>query len=141
MTPEDARLAAALREAGGLLADTVAATEATAAPGARDPGEDLRFAVAAIREGHDVHYRGHGRVVRPADEDLGLLAGDALYALGLEALAALGDLDHVRRLADVILICAKAHAEGRPDAAEATWRDLLATRPARSIEDPYPAEQ
>ncbi len=52
--------------------------------------------------------------MRPDDPDLALLAGDRLYALGLERLAALGDLDAVAELADVIALCAQAHAEGDP---------------------------
>ena len=42
--------------------------------------------VEAVREGYLLHY-GDGRVVRGADPDLALLAGDYLYALGLERLA------------------------------------------------------
>ena len=59
--------------------------------------------------------------MRPDDPDLALLAGDRLYALGLERLAALGDLDAVAELADVIALCAQAHAEGDPARAEAVW--------------------
>ena len=62
-----------------------------------------------------------GRVVRPDDPDLALLAGDRLYALGLERLAAIGDLDAVAELADVIALCAQAHAEGDPARADAVW--------------------
>ena len=62
-----------------------------------------------------------GRVVRPEDPDLALLAGDRLYALGLERLAAIGDLDAVAELADVIALCAQAHAEGDPARADAVW--------------------
>ena len=53
------------------------------------------------------------------DDDLRLLAGDALYALGLSRLAQTGDLDAVAELADLISDCARAHAEGRPEQAEA----------------------
>ena len=60
-------------------------------------------------------------MVRPEDPDLALLAGDRLYALGLERLAALGDLDAVTELADVISLCAQAHAEGDPARAQAIW--------------------
>ena len=55
------------------------------------------------------------------DPDLALLAGDRLYALGLERLAAIGDLEAVAELADVIALCAQAHAEGDPARAEAVW--------------------
>jgi hypothetical protein len=76
--------------------------------------------VETIREGYLQHYGG-GRVVRAPDEDLALLAGDRLYALGLSRLAELGDLEAISALADVIAGCAQAHAEGRHDDAEGIW--------------------
>ena len=42
--------------------------------------------VEAVREGYLLHYGG-AAVVAGADPDLELLAGDYLYALGLERLA------------------------------------------------------
>jgi hypothetical protein len=105
-----------VRGQGGLLAGAVAPAAGDAAAAV-----DADLAVAAIREGHDVHYAGAGAVVAPADPDLGLLAGDALYALGLERLAERGDLPAIRLLADVIADCARAHAEGRPGDADAAW--------------------
>ena len=60
-------------------------------------------------------------MVRADDRDLALLAGDRLYALGLERLAELGDLEAVAELADVISLCAQAHAEGDPERAAAVW--------------------
>ncbi len=51
----------------------------------------------AIREGYLLHY-GDPRLLDGADPDLRLLAGDYLYAVGLERLAALGDLEAVREL-------------------------------------------
>ncbi len=124
------RLVAALREEAGLLAAAVVDPPADAptrhgdlaAAGVRGRArpEDYAFLVEAIREGHLLHY-GTPRVVRTADADLSLLAGDRLYALGLEVLAALDDLDAVRALADTITGAARAHAEGRPAAAEALW--------------------
>ena len=53
------------------------------------------------------------------DDDLRLLAGDALYALGLSRLADSGDLAAVAELADLISLTARAQAEGRPEDAEA----------------------
>ena len=109
------RLAAELRAEGGLLADAV--VDADGPADARRRGgrarPDYALVVEAIREGYLQHY-GEGRVVRPDDPDLALLAGDRLYALGLARLAALGDLEAVAELADVISRCAQAHAEGDP---------------------------
>ncbi len=122
------RLAAAVRDGGGLLANTVApassdgAYGAVAAAGPRAAGheDDYALLVEAIREGYLLHYAS-GRVVRPEDPDLSLLAGDRLYALGLARLAELGDLEAVGELADVISLAAQAHAEGDPDRATAVW--------------------
>ena len=89
---------------------------AAAASGPRAAGheDDYELLVEAIVEGYLQHY-GDGRVMRPDDPDLALLAGDRLYALGLARLAELGDLDAVAELADVISLAAQAHAEGDPE--------------------------
>jgi hypothetical protein len=122
------RLAAEVRNGGGLLASAVAPAStdgdlgALAAAGRRAAGheDDYALLVEAIREGYLLHYSS-GRVVRPEDPDLSLLAGDRLYALGLARLAELGDLEAVGELADVISLAAQAHAEGDPDRATAVW--------------------
>ena len=64
--------------------------------------------IESVREGYLLHY-GEPRVVVGADADLALLAGDYLYALGLERLAALGDLEAVRELSDLISLSAQLH--------------------------------
>lgn len=83
---------------------------AAAGPGAAaDPGE-YALLIEAVREGYLLHY-GRPRVVASADGDLALLAGDYMYARGLERLAALGDLGSIRELSDLISLCAQLHAE------------------------------
>jgi hypothetical protein len=114
------RLAGELRDEGGLLAEAVVDPAGAPEPHGDAAGERYALIVEAIREGYLEHYA-TGRVVRPEDPDLALLAGDRLYALGLERLAALGDLDAVTELADVISLCAQAHAEGDPARAPAIW--------------------
>jgi hypothetical protein len=74
----------------------------------------------AVYEGYLMHY-GEPRAFAGMDDDLRLLAGDALYALGLSRLAEAGDLEAVAELSDLISGSARAHAEGRPEAAEALW--------------------
>jgi hypothetical protein len=74
----------------------------------------------AVREGYELHY-GEPRAFAGMDDDLRLLAGDALYALGLARLAELGDLPAVAELADLISACAQAQADNRPDQAEKRW--------------------
>ena len=124
------RLADVLRADGGLLAEAVvdapagepARHGAVAAAGPRAAGREAEYEllVEAIREGYLLHYA-TGRVVVPEDPDLALLAGDRLYALGLARLSALGDLEAVAVLAEVIALCAQAHAAADPDWAEAVW--------------------
>lgn len=124
-------LAALLRREGGLLGDAVREPTPGAADGAlgrrvaagpRACGheEDYALLIETIFEGYLQHYAS-GRVVRPGDPELALLAGDRLYALGLSRLAELGDLEAVGVLADVISECAQAHAEGRGNDAAAIW--------------------
>ena len=124
-------LAALLRREGGLLgeavtdptpgdADGALGPRVAAGPRASGHEEDYALLIETIFEGYLQHY-GSGRVVRPGDPELALLAGDRLYALGLSRLAELGDLDAVGVLADVISECAQAHAEGRGTDAAAIW--------------------
>ncbi len=87
---------------------------------AANPGE-YALVVEAVREGYLLHY-GEPRLLRGHDADLALLAGDYLYALGIERLAALGDAEAVVALADLISSCAQLHAEGRGEEAPALWR-------------------
>jgi hypothetical protein len=126
-----AELARRLREEGGLLAGAAAdpapdapadlGTVASAGEATRTRAPAYALLVEAVREAHLAHY-GHPRVLATEDPDLALLAGDHLYALGLAELAELEDLASVEILAGVIAECAQAHAEGRPDDAEAAWR-------------------
>jgi hypothetical protein len=78
------------------------------------------FVLEAVYEGYLLHY-GTPRAFEGMDEDMRLLAGDSLYALGVERLAATGDLEAVAELADLISLCAFAHAEGRQELVEELW--------------------
>ena len=109
--------------------DIIAVVDPALAPYARseapeprfggEPGE-RSFVLEAVYEGYLLHY-GTPRRFEVMDEDLRLLAGDALYALGLARLAQSGDLAAVAELADLISRSARAHAEGDGDSAEALW--------------------
>ncbi|MGH2954608.1 MAG: hypothetical protein ACRDK9_11460 [Solirubrobacterales bacterium] len=107
-------------------ADEVSALGSLAAAGPRAasaPGE-YAFVVEAMREGYLLHYA-TPRLLSGADADLALLAGDYLYALGLERLAALEDLAAVRELADLISLAAQAHGGDRaPDRARREGESL-----------------
>ena len=78
------------------------------------------FVLEAVYEGYLLHY-GAPRIFGGMDDDLRLLAGDALFALGLARLAELGDLVAVDELSALISRSAQAHAEGRGREAEALW--------------------
>src|SRR3954451_21775281 len=86
---------------------------------------DRAFTMEAVYEGFLLHYREPRVFDRAMDADLGLLAGDALYALGLDSVAQTGDLAAVAELADLISLCAQAEAEGRPEAIEPLWEAAL----------------
>lgn len=83
---------------------------------------DRRFTIEAVHEGYLLHY-GEPRAFAGMDDDLRLLAGDALYALGLSRVADRGDLDAVAELANLISAAARAHAEEDPARAAALWAD------------------
>jgi hypothetical protein len=120
-------------EALGALAARLREEETPISPHVVEPGEGAGFAapgeygavVEAVREGYLLHY-GEPRVLAGHDPDLALLAGDYLYALGIERLAALGDAEAVGVLAELIGRCAQAHAEGRGADAAELWRDAVA---------------
>jgi hypothetical protein len=133
-----AELASELRSEGGLLAASVRDTPA-GEPLPGGPREEAELLLEAIREGHELHY-GRSRLLDLDDDpDLALLAGDRLYAIGLERLAALGDLDAVRLLADLISTSARAHAEGRPEEAERAWAAAVArVHGAQAVGGPEP---
>ncbi len=92
-----------------------------AGPRAAAAPAEYALVVESVREGYLLHY-GEPRLLAGHDADLALLAGDYLYALGIERLAALGDSEAVRELGDLISLCAQAHAEGRADEVPALWQ-------------------
>lgn len=91
-----------------------------AGPHGRSAPGEYALVVESVREGYLLHF-GTARLLAGQDDDLSLLAGDYLYALGLERLAALGDDPAVRELSDLISLVAQCHAEGRPELAAALW--------------------
>jgi hypothetical protein len=128
------RLQALLCEEGGLMATlvdpaapdgadrstTTPARVAAEGPRAEGSREEYELLVEAIYEGYLLHY-GTPRVVCTPEADLGLLAGDQLYALGLARLVALGDTLAVSELADTITLSALAQGAGEEALADAVW--------------------
>jgi hypothetical protein len=84
-------------------------------------GGEYALVVEAVREGYLLHYE-EPRLLAGHDSDLALLAGDYLYALGLDRLAALEDTRAVAILSDLISDCARLQAEGNPREIPALWR-------------------
>lgn len=114
------------------LAEMVAAADpalvgyAVAEPGRGEleqvVGEGPRaMVIEAIREGYLLHY-GEPRAFAGMDEDMRLLAGDSMFALGLDRLARDGDLEAIIELCDLITLSARAQAEGTIAIVPALWR-------------------
>jgi hypothetical protein len=128
------RLRALLLDEGGLMASLVdlsagidgpdgpsgPAQLAATGPLAGGHREDYELLVEAIYEGYLLHY-GAPRVALTPDDDLALLAGDRLYALGLSRLIELGDVAAVAELADTITLAALAQGADAPELAEVVW--------------------
>jgi hypothetical protein len=112
-----ARLAAQLRE-----------ERTPISPHVVDPADVESYdsaVLAAVREGYLLHY-GEPRLLAGHDDDLAVLAGDYLYALGIERLAESGDCDAVLLLAELIGDCAQRHVEGRAGEVAGLWREAVA---------------
>ena len=84
-------------------------------------GGEYALVIEAVREGYLLHYE-DPRLLAGHDSDLALLAGDYLYALGLDRLAALEDTRAVAILADLIATCARLQAEGDTAPIPNLWR-------------------
>jgi hypothetical protein len=118
---DDGLLAAAVRD--DVAGDTPHGDLVARGPRSDGHAADLPLVIEAVREGYLLHYGGvgGGRIMSREDDDLALLAGDRLYALGLERLAAASDLEAVHALADLIALSAQAQAAGDPSLADAVW--------------------
>jgi hypothetical protein len=93
---------------------------AAAGPRAAGAPAEYSLVVESIREGYELHY-GTPRILDGQDQNLALLAGDYLYALGLERLAALGDGEAVAELSDLISLSAACHSDGSEQVVPALW--------------------
>jgi hypothetical protein len=115
------------------LADQLRGDDTPIAPHVIDPAEPSQLGelagagenalvVEAVREGYLLHYE-QPRLLAGHDSDLALLAGDYLYALGLDRLAALEDTRAVAILSDLISNCARLQAEGDIAPIAGLWRE------------------
>ena len=95
---------------------------AASGPGTAAAAAEYATVIEAVREGYLLHYE-EPRLLAGHDSDLALLAGDYLYALGLDRLAALGDTRAVALLADLISECARLQADGEADSIPALWHE------------------
>ena len=87
-------------------------------------GEPHALGLETVYEGYLVHY-GRPRLFAPPDDDTALLLGDYLYAHGLVRIAASGDVEAVRELAELISRCAHLRAEGADGDGE-DWAESAA---------------
>lgn len=127
------------------LADQLRAEDTPIAPHVIDPAEpsqlgelagggEYALVIEAVREGYLLHYE-EPRLLAGHDSDLALLAGDYLYALGLDRLAALEDTRAVVILSDLISDCARLQAEGETAPIENLWRraaEAIGSSPERA---------
>jgi hypothetical protein len=115
------------------LADQLRAEETPITPHVVDPAEpselgelagggEYALVIEAVHEGYLLHYE-QPRLLAGHDPDLALLAGDYLYALGLDRLAALDDTRAVTILADLISTCARLQAEGETASIPSLWTE------------------
>jgi len=131
------------------LADRLRAEDTPISPHVVDPaapselgelagGGEYALVIEAVREGYLLHYE-EPRLLSGQDPDLALLAGDYLYALGLDRLATLGDTRAVTILCDLISECARSHAEGETEGIPDLWRQaaeqIAAQRRAPGVTD------
>ena len=143
-----AGLAAELRDEATVISEYVIEPQAPAAlgelvaPGPATAADPAAYAtiVECVREGYLLHY-GAPRLLQPPDQDLALLAGDYLYAKGLERLAALADLAAVRELADLISLSAELHADDSVAGAEVAAALWLASAVAIATGPSEPHER
>jgi hypothetical protein len=99
------------------------------------PLAEARFAVGleTIYEGYLLHY-GRPRLFEPDDRDTRILLGDYLYAHGLVRIAALGDVEAVGALAELLSLCAHLRAEGIPGDGEA-WAATVSALDHEAVGD------
>jgi hypothetical protein len=74
--------------------------------------ERFTLGLETIYEGYAVHY-GRPRQYEAQDGDAALVLGDYLYAQGLARIAALGEVEAVADLAELISLCAQARGDRR----------------------------
>jgi len=126
-----AEIHAELKQDDRLLAEALLTSPEASAAGPTDELQSeidpqLRVGVEAIREGHLLHWA-TGRVLNTPDLDLALLAGDRLYALGLERVAATGSRSAIASLSRLIKDSATAMAGSNVALAEELWISTCAS--------------
>lgn len=93
---------------------------AAAGPRAVNAAAEYALVVESVREGYLLHFA-EARLLAGVDADLALLAGDYLYALGLDRLARLDDAAAVAVLGDLISLAALCHSESFEAAVAPLW--------------------
>ena len=79
------------------------------------------FSLEYIFEGYLLHY-GSSRLLASGSDNFDLLAGDYMYARGLNRLAALDEPLYIRLMSELISLCSYIHGEGlAPQLALDAW--------------------
>lgn len=95
-------------------------------------GDDRHaLGLETIYEAYLVHF-GRPRLFAPPDPHTALLLGDYLYAHGLVRIAAIGSVDAVSDLAELISLCGQLRAEDR-EGDGAAWAATAALLGAGSL--------
>lgn len=107
----------------------------------REAAREYEYVFESVLEGYLMHT-GTPRLHLPDDQGLKLIAGDFLYAVGLQRLARLDDLEAVGLLADLITLASRLHVEGGTSGQKGTlWLATVAAvafRPAAAIISHWP---
>jgi hypothetical protein len=75
--------------------------------------EQFALGLETIYEGYLLHY-GRPRLFAPIDKDTALLLGDYLYAHGVVRIEAVGSVEAVADLAELIALCSQLRADAAP---------------------------
>ncbi|MDO8736480.1 MAG: hypothetical protein Q7K29_05285 [Thermoleophilia bacterium] len=117
----DACNGSADRDSGGADHSCRAATGGAASGGVAEKNCTIALGIEYIFEGYLLHY-GESRLLGPDDGHFHLLAGDYMYARGLEEIAQLEDLACIKALAELVQVCSFIHCEKLdPGLAAKAW--------------------
>jgi hypothetical protein len=119
----------------GLWAEVLRPVEEREHDAVFSPLGEGRYALGleTIYEGYLLHY-GRPRLFAPAEKDTALLLGDYLYAHGVVRVEAVGSVEAVGDLAELIALCSQLRADGAAGDS-AAWAASAALLGTGKLED------